>query len=144
MGHCEELVHAFRQHGYKITSQRRAILQVLADSVCHLTAEQIHERVLRHAPDISLATVYNTLRELVAIGQLYELDLGLGMRCYEIERKQHAHLVCSRCGQIKDVAGDTEKLASIFPVTDGFCVTRYCLVIYGYCSDCMQSKAGPT
>ena len=139
MRDCRELVYAFRQHGYKITSQRRAILQVLADSTFHLTAEQMHERVLRQAPDISLATVYNTLRELVAIGQLYELDLGLGMRCYETAQQDHAHLVCSRCGQIEDTSGDTEELASMFPIADGFCPTRYCLVIYGYCSDCVRS-----
>ena len=139
MRDCEELVYKFRQHGYKITSQRRAILQVLADSAHHLTAEQIHERVLRQAPDISLATVYNTLRELVAIGQLYELDLGLGVRRYETGHQEHAHLVCSKCGRIKDASGDTEKLASMFPIADGFCPTRYCLVIYGYCSDCVQS-----
>ena len=139
MRDCRELVHTFRQHGYKITSQRRAILQVLADSAGHLTAEELHERVLRQAPDISVATVYNTIRELVAIGQLYELDLGLNRRCYETTHQGHAHLVCSRCGRIKDVSGDTETLESMFPITDGFCPTRYCLVIYGHCSDCVQS-----
>jgi len=139
MRDCRELLDQFRQHGYRITPQRRAILRVLADSACHLTAEQIHERVSQSAPDVSLATVYNTLRELVAVGQLYELDLGLGVRCYEFASQEHGHLVCSKCGKVEDVLGNTEELAALFPISDGFCPTTYSLVIHGYCSQCVQS-----
>ncbi|MBN1642538.1 MAG: transcriptional repressor [Anaerolineae bacterium] len=136
----QDLVDQFREHGYKMTPQRRAIIEVIVGCTPqHPTAEQIHARVSEGMPDISLATVYNTLRELVAIGQVYELNLGGGTRHYELSRGSHGHLVCVRCGKIRDVPGDFDQLATLFQDKDGFHPIRYEVTIYGYCASC----AGP-
>jgi Fe2+ or Zn2+ uptake regulation protein len=137
MERLEELVQEFKQHGYKMTPQRRAIIEIISDCTSmHPTAEQIHERMLERMPDTSLATVYNTLRELVAIGQVYELSLGHGVRRYELSRKEHGHLVCLQCGKITDIQGDFEQVASLFGDHDGFRPVRHDVTIFGYCSDC--------
>jgi Fur family ferric uptake transcriptional regulator len=139
MSRLEQLVQRFKQHGYKMTPQRRAILEVLTGNIHHPTAEQIHELVKERMPDISLATVYNTLHGLTEMEELCELDLGHGVRRYEISREDHAHWVCLRCGRIEDVPGDFEKLRSLFQCGDGFGPMRYCVTIYGYCADCVSS-----
>ena len=143
MDSFQELVRQFRQHGYKITPQRRAILQVVADSTTHPTAEQIYERVSKCRPETSLATVYNTLRELVAIDQVYELDLGLGGRRYERSRVAHAHLVCLGCGRIEDAALDSEAIKVMLSHTDGFSPTLLSVNVFGYCADCAASMDLP-
>ncbi len=86
-------------------------------------------------PDISLATVYNTLRELAEMQELCELDLGRGVRRYEISQVGHAHRVCLICGRIEDVPGDFEKLKPLFQYGEDFCPVRYAVTIYGYCED---------
>ena len=48
---CEELVRKFKRHGYKMTPQRRAILEEIAVPGAHPTAEQIHESVRQSMPD---------------------------------------------------------------------------------------------
>jgi Fe2+ or Zn2+ uptake regulation protein len=149
MSRLEELVQKFKQHGYKMTPQRRAILEVLtvggvsdADATGnthHPTAEQIHGLVKKRMPDISLATVYNTLHELTNMEELCELDVGHGVRRYQISWGDHAHWVCLGCGRIADVPGDCEKLKSLFQCSEGFCPVRYAVTIYGYCADCVFS-----
>ena len=139
MSRLEELVQKFRQHGYKMTPQRRAILKVLTGNTPHPTAEKIHETVRERMPDISLATVYNTLRELAEMEELYGLDLGHGVRRYEISREEHAHRVCLVCGWIEDVPGDFEKVKSLFQCGDGFRPVRYAVTIYGHCTDYVSS-----
>jgi Fe2+ or Zn2+ uptake regulation protein len=52
--------------GWRITPQRRAVLRALDGEHVHLV------------PEVSLATVYNTLNELVAMGEISEIRLADG------------------------------------------------------------------
>jgi Fe2+ or Zn2+ uptake regulation protein len=135
MSRLEELVQTFKQYGYKMTPQRRTILEVLTGNISHPTAEQIYELVKERMPDISLATVYSTLRELTEMEELYELDLGHGVRHYEISLEEHAHRVCLRCGRIEDIPSDFNDVKSKLQYGDGFRPVRYAVTIYGYCTD---------
>ena len=137
MERLQELIQEFKQYGYKMTPQRRAIIEIIADCTSvHPTAEQIHERMLKRMPDTSLATVYNTLRELVTIGQVYELNLGHGVRQYELSRSEHAHLVCLQCGKITDAVADFDQVTSLFADHNGFRAVRHDVTVFGYCSNC--------
>lgn len=136
-----DLVYSqLRDHGLRVTPQRRAIIQALQESQPHPTAEQIFARVRAVMPDLSHATVYNTLRELAAIGVLRELDLGLRERRYEINPLNHAHLVCVRCGCIEDVPYDSDPLALLDGRARGFHVVDYRLVFRGYCPECASQE----
>jgi Fe2+ or Zn2+ uptake regulation protein len=136
----EDLVRKFKRHGYKMTPQRRAILEAIAVPGSHLTAEQIHENVRESMPDTSLATVYNMLRELVAIQQVHELDLGHGVRRYELSEKEHVHLVCLNCQCIVDMPADLNYLKAVVAEHDGFHPVRYDVTIYGYCDKCLEES----
>ena len=125
-----------RAHGRRVTPQRRAIIQVLLEDCAHPTAEQIFTRVRGVMPDISQATVYNTLRELVEIGALQGLDLGLKERHYDVDTTDHAHLVCLGCGRIEDVPYDCEALTLPPECTHGFRVVDRRVTFRGYCPDC--------
>ena len=131
-----ELVQKFKTHGYKMTPQRRAIIETTTGSLSHLSAEEIHHIVLERMPDISLATVYNTLRELVAIGAAHEMNLSTDARRYEFSKEMHSHFVCLMCGKIQDVQTDQNKLASLFKLNSGNYAIRYEATIYGYCANC--------
>lgn len=138
---CEELVRKFKRHGYKMTPQRRAILEELTLSTPeHPTAEQIHEAVLRRMPDTALATVYNTLRELVAVHEVHELDLGQGVRRYEINDREHAHLVCVNCECVRDLPADFGQLRALLKQHNGFHPIRYHVTVYGYCDECLEGR----
>jgi Fe2+ or Zn2+ uptake regulation protein len=137
MTSLESLCAQLKARGRRVTPQRRAIVRVLLDNSKHLTAEHVYTQVRDAIPDLSPATVYNTLHELAEMGMLLELDLGLGERHYDITTADHAHLVCLACGRIEDVPCDLEELELLPEHTHGFEVLD-CRVVYrGYCPVCI-------
>lgn len=126
-----------REEGRRVTPQRRVIIQVLMEDGSHLTADQVLRRARRELPEISPATVYNTLHELAQLGLLKELDLGLGLqeRRYDLATEDHDHLVCLRCGRVEDVPRRHGLEASLSHSHDFDVIDRR--VIYlGYCPKC--------
>ncbi len=88
--------------GFRLTAQRRAVAEAL-EAGDHLSAEQVFEAARRALPEISLATVYNTLNELVALGEVQEVALGAARRYGARVHDRHHHLVCDSCGAVLDV-----------------------------------------
>jgi len=142
MSPVDQICAQLRAQGRRVTPQRRAIIQaLLEDAGSHPTAEQVFARVHQAMPDLSPATVYNTLHELEKMGALLELDLGLGERRYDITTADHAHLVCLGCGRVEDVPYDGE-----FPVLPPEHAREFqvldCRVIFrGYCPACASRES---
>ena len=97
------LIETLRRKGYRITPQREWIVEAIARSEQHVSADQILERVQQHTSAINLATVYRTLDLLTAQGLVSQLDLGGGCVVYATTHHgPHIHLVCRLCGQVID------------------------------------------
>ncbi len=108
----------------------------------HLRAEDVHERARARDAKISLATVYNTLHELVAMGEVREVGVGGAGRRFEANvDTPHQHLVCTKCGLLRDV-----DLAPVEPPganeRHGFSLTGVRVVFEGLCPRC--AEAGST
>lgn len=137
MPSIDDLCTQLRAQGRRVTPQRRAIIQALLENDdLHLTAEQIFARVQDTMPDMSPATIYNTLRELVEMDMLSELELGLGGRHYDLITAEHAHLVCLGCKRIEDVPYDHEALVLPTEQACGFQIVDHRVIFRGYCPDC--------
>ena len=139
----EALVDLFRQNGLKITPQRRTILDLLSRENSHPTADGIYQRVLSVMPDISRTTVYNTLRELVTLGELAEVHAPneVGIR-YDTNSDVHHHLFCTRCSALADIQVDFTGLTPSLQEASGYQITRMQVTFYGICPNC-QSQTGP-
>lgn len=98
-----ELLQRVRARGWRITPQRRAVVTVLEHGARHVTAEEVHEAARFIVPEISLATVYNVLTDLVERGEIAEVRLGPGAALFETNVTFHYHHVCDECGRIVDV-----------------------------------------
>jgi Fe2+ or Zn2+ uptake regulation protein len=137
-----ELLDQFRQNGRKITPQRRAILEVLVRDRSHPTVDEIYQRVLSVMPDVSRTTVYSTLRELIAFGELVEVQgLSEGGSRYDTDTSRHHHLFCTHCHALIDIDHDFEGL--ILPPEDasGYQILRQQVTFYGICPDCQAEQA---
>ena len=66
-----------KQIGLRVTPQRQAILELLEGNRFHPSAEDIYHEVLKKYPQISFATVYNTLSKLAGA---YSDDSGQSFR----------------------------------------------------------------
>ena len=79
------------------TRQRVALANLLfANGDRHVTAEMLHEEAVRAGQRVSLATVYNTLRQFNRAGLLREIAIG-GQRAYfDTNTSNHNHYPSSR------------------------------------------------
>ncbi len=136
MRSVEELCDVLREKGLKVTPQRRVIFETLQDNTNHPTVEDIYRRVQGVMPDISLATVYHTVRDLVEMGEVVELDLGEGKTRYDPCTAPHCHLVCLGCRRVVDIMNKLGGLELSPAETCGYQIVRREVVLYGYCPEC--------
>jgi Fur family transcriptional regulator, stress-responsive regulator len=107
----QPLLTRLRDRGWRLTAQRRVIAEVMAGEHVHLAADEVFERARAVLPEVSLATVYNTLNELVGMGELLELTHLDGRKRYDPNvTERHHHLVCVDCGRMLDVRADVPRL----------------------------------
>ncbi len=105
------LESGLHQDGKRITPQRRKVLDLFENigSGMHLSAEDVHHHLLEANTRVSLATIYRTLRLLVEMGFLHELELSEGGHRFELssdDHPDHHHLVCVRCGRTEEFEND--------------------------------------
>ncbi|MFK8910044.1 Fur family transcriptional regulator [Streptomyces sp. YS-3] len=133
-----DLLERLRGRGWRVTSQRRVVAEVLDGDHVHLTADEVHARAARRLPEISRATVYNTLGEMVSLGEVLEVTTdGRAKRYDPNAHRPHQHLVCSGCGTIRDV-DTTGDLLSHLPADNrfGFTVATAEVTYRGLCPSC--------
>lgn len=136
---AEEHAERLRAHGLRITPQRRAILAAFADGESgHLTADEVFERARTELPELSRATVYNTLGEFVRVGLLRTVE-GAGTQRYDPNLDaDHHHFRCLSCGDLFDVH---PRGTNALTVLDGFEVTSVSILLEGTCPRCVAATA---
>src|SRR4051812_26481451 len=100
----DQLTTLFREQGLRVTPQREAIFRLLQANDAHPTVESLYDRARTEMPTISLKTVYQTVHDLEALGEVNVLDLGTGtLRVDPNVEDDHHHLVCTECGRVRDL-----------------------------------------
>jgi Fe2+ or Zn2+ uptake regulation protein len=127
---------ALKAAGCRISSQRRAIIDHLAASKAHPSARQIFHEVRKKHPDLSLATVYNTLGVLTRLGQIKVMQFDAADNRYEPDISPHINLICTSCGNIEDLRQSVAVRVERIMEESGFEVLDSRLEYYGLCAKC--------
>jgi Fur family ferric uptake transcriptional regulator len=136
-----KIENILRKSGFKITSQRRSVLNAITQSHEHLTPAAIHKRVCREHPGIGLVTIYRTLEILTELGLICEVHAGENCRSYLIRRpsEHHHHLICSDCGRVMDFTDcDLSELEQRLAQETGFKIHSHLLEFLGQCRNCRK------
>ena len=141
-GEVTLLIDRLRGRNWRMTVQRRVVAEVLSRPDTHLSADEIFTEVRGRVPKISRATVYNTLSELVAMGEVAEVQLVPGATRYDPNANvRHHHLVCENCGRIHDVHPQgLDCLALSDEDRAGFELNRVQVTFRGRCSHCREAE----
>jgi Fe2+ or Zn2+ uptake regulation protein len=92
-------------------------------------------------PTISRKTVYQTVHDLEAMGEVELLDLGTGsIRVDPNVEHAHQHLVCTRCGTVRDVLLDIADLRVPSRYRRAFTVEAVEVVFRGVCDECLARE----
>lgn len=126
-----------RERGFRVTPQRKLILDTICECGGHATAGEIYERVRCHMPTLNQATVYRVLDFFCALNLVAKTEID-GRCVYEIVGETpHHHLVCRRCGNV-DLLADHhfDELAEHLLREHRFKVEVNHLAITGLCAEC--------
>lgn len=125
---------AFRAAGLKVTPQRQLLFRLLHGNETHPTAETLYDIAASEMPGISLRTVYQTLTDLAAMGELQQIQLG-GAARFDPNVGDHHHSVCDTCGEVRDVYVPNADDISVAGL-GGFSVHAARIVFSGKCPRC--------
>jgi Fur family peroxide stress response transcriptional regulator len=138
----DELIEKLRERDYGIMLQRLAILNILALSYGHPSAEHIHDQIKEEFPTISLATVYKTIATLKEMNEVLELVFAGDSNRYDGNKPYpHPHLICVKCRHI--VAPEVEDLETLprqVAQRAGFRLVGNRFDIYGVCPRCQSEE----
>ncbi|RQD70566.1 MAG: transcriptional repressor [Tindallia sp. MSAO_Bac2] len=142
LDNVKELKVMLKEKGYKLTPQRRAVLNIIMENPGkHLTTEEIYDLVKVQCPDIGLATVYRTLQILDEMDLIMKINLDDGCSRYEYNVHQddheHHHLICTNCGKIMEVNEDLlDSIEAQIEKDYDFTITDHKVKFFGLCSTC--------
>jgi len=137
------LTSLLRQKGYKLTPQRRAVINAIARSNNRITPAELYEKAHSEHAGVGLVTVYRTLKVLSDIGLICEMHGEGGSRSYLLRRpaEHHHHLVCSGCGFVVDFASCAlNDLERRLVDSTGFVMEDHLLEFHGRCPACQKVK----
>ena len=143
---AEALRNSLNGRGQRLTPQRQRVLGLFEriGEGSHLSAEEVHQRLLKGDEKVSLATVYRTLRLLSSMQLLQELELPDGGRRFELAgdtNRDHHHLVCVRCGQTEEFEShDVLKAGERAAGLHGFRLLECVLNVRAVCPSCAQAE----
>lgn len=126
----------------RMTKQRQAIWQLLSNEDAFLSAQDVHDMLVRDGYNIGLATVYRNLQALVAAGDVDVLrqessDTQLFRFCAGAQH--HHHLVCRLCGTTVEITGEeVESWADSIAAHHGFSLVSHSFEIFGVCEKCAK------
>lgn len=92
------------KNGLRLTRQRRVIAEKLSKEPCrHLTAEVLHAELKAAGEQLSLATVYNALREFSKAGLIRQIPARCGPAQFDIRPGNHHHFFIPAEGRCIDI-----------------------------------------
>lgn len=121
------------------TPERFAILRKALEMNTHFEVDALHHSIESDGYHVSRATVYNTVELLEKAGILRKNIFGQNSATYEVSRDNHIHLVCKKCGKIREI--DNQHIAAhVMQLNpDNFIPDSFAITLYGLCADCSDS-----
>src|SRR5215510_8443870 len=126
----------------KKTSQRELVWGILMDSKGHPSVEEIRDRLLAKGHRIGIATIYRTLKILLAAGMIRQSKLA-GMTRYEavVKEPNHLHFICNACKRtVEFPSSQIEDLLRKITAEHGFAERYSRYMIFGLCKACQRKQ----
>jgi Fur family ferric uptake transcriptional regulator len=133
-----------RKSNFRMTRQRKVILEELRKVNTHPSADEVYEMVRKHLPHISLGTVYRNLEILSETGDIQKLEPGSSLKRFDGNPDDHYHIRCIRCNRLVDVHVDIriDFNHELKKATD-FKILGHKLEFYGLCPKCSEEVSPP-
>ena len=97
-------IKTLEKNGIRATKQRRVLAKLIFDKgKRHISAENLFDEVKKDQRKISMATVYNTLKQFTSLGLIKEIVVDQNKSLYCNNNQSHYHLYIEDEGKIVDI-----------------------------------------
>ena len=119
--------------GLKMTEQRRIVARVLSAAEDHPDVEEVYKRCSEIDENISIATVYRTVKLFETEGLVHKHDFGDSKARYEISSAcHHDHLIDVNTGEVIEFNNETlEELQKVIANSLGYELVGHRMELYG-------------
>jgi Fur family ferric uptake transcriptional regulator len=119
--------------GLRMTDQRRIVARVLSDASDHPDVEELYRRAASVDANISIATVYRTVRLFEEAGIISRHDFRDGRSRYEeAPEAHHDHLIDMKTGKVVEfIDEEIERLQTMIALRLGYRLVDHRLELYG-------------
>lgn len=122
----------------KLTSRQNCILNAFEKAAEPMTAQEAWKIAQATTPKLGLATVYRSVRVLVDLGHLRQIEIVDETPRYETaSRPHHHHFFCRSCGKLFEIRKCPPNLDALVP--RGFKMEDHSIVLYGRCRNCIRA-----
>ena len=137
MSWASEYTPQLRARGFRMTTQRLAILHVLHHEGSHLSPAEIYKQARRKLAGLTEPTVYRTLEFLVQNGLVHSSRASNGRLTYQIAGEDHHHMICRVCGSEMEIQHTLlEDLYRKLESTSGYLRIDSHVTFFGVCPKC--------
>tara|TARA_B100001245_G_C22836091_1_gene402060 strand:- start:682 stop:1089 length:408 start_codon:yes stop_codon:yes gene_type:complete len=121
------------EKGVRLTDQRKLVAEVMSNAKDHPDVDELHKRVTKIDPKVSVATVYRTVKLFEEAGIIEKHDFKSGKARYEkAPEEHHDHLIDVNSGEIIEfVNEEIEKLQDNVAKKLGYKLVDHRLELYG-------------
>ena len=136
----EQAERRLSETGHRAGGARGAVVELLAEQSCCLSAQEISDRLSGGGREVGLASIYRALDLLHEMGLAQRVEIGDGGSRYEPVMpggEHHHHAVCETCGKV--TAFEDEKLERTLERLSGrlrHSMREHDIVIRGACARC--------
>lgn len=130
------------QSGHRKGAARNAMIGLLADQRCALSALEIEDLLRSGDRRVARASIYRILELLIACGLITRIELGDGTTRFELVDPggaHHHHLLCDSCGALVPFHdSDLERSIDRLSRRLGFRTHDHEVVLRGECGTCQR------
>lgn len=140
MSSADTVLSSLKEKGFRMTSARKAIVEMFSGKCNPLSAQEVHEKLKKKGLATNVTTVYRELQFLVEQSVMHTVQFDDGVQRYEMmhEGHHHHHLVCVDCKEVTEVSveKDLQDTERVIAKKNDFSIIRHSLEFYGRCRKC--------
>jgi len=133
MSYIEQL----QNKNLKVTPQRLEIVDIITQQG-HITIDNLYQSLQKKFPTLSLATVYKNINTMQEKEFVSEVKIPNQKNVYEIKKKKHSHIICTKCSNIIDINIDISDVIIKAKQASNYIVEDSSVVFSGICPKCQN------
>lgn len=138
----EQIYSILRKNGYKITYQRKEIVDLLLKNIdTFLSCEDMQVMVQDYEMPMNLSTIYRNMEAFQACDLVHKYTTKAGIALYKLScvDHHHHHITCMKCHKTTSIDYCPMEVFKKISNDNEYELVDHSIELFGICKDCNHS-----